>query len=316
MRVAVLAGGLSLEREVSLRSGRRVVDALSDRGVDARPVDLDRHLTERLTDVDVAFLALHGRTGEDGTVQGILDVLGLPYTGPDAIASALAWNKNVAKGVLARAGLSTPDWVAVSADGVREVGGRAMQSRLIERIGLPLVVKPVEGGAFMGVRFVREPAELPDAMLAAFSYGDVVLVERFVPGTEIAVSLLDGVTLPPVEIVPKAGDYDFAARYTHGATDFFVPARLDEPVARAAQQAARTAWDVVGCRQLTRVDMIVDERGVPWILELDTCPGLTETSLLPMALTAASLDFGEVCERLAADAATRDDRTGGTAARG
>lgn len=305
MLVAVLAGGLSLEREVSLRSGRRVADALTDRGVSVRSVDLDRQLAERLVDVDVAFLALHGRTGEDGTVQGILDVLGVPYTGPDAIASALAWNKNVAKGVLARAGLATPDWVAVSADAVREVGGRAMQSRLIDRIGLPLVVKPVEGGAFMGVRFVREPAELPDALLASFSYGDVVLVERFISGTEIAVSLLDGVALPPVEIVPKAGEYDFAARYTHGATDFFVPARLDDAVAAAAQKAAGTAWDVVGCRQLTRVDMIVDERGVPWILELDTCPGLTETSLLPMALTAASLDFGEVCERLAADAAAR-----------
>jgi D-alanine-D-alanine ligase len=305
MKVAVLAGGLSLERDVSLRSGRRVADALGDRGLDVLPVDLDPRLVDNLLGCDVAFLALHGKSGEDGTIQGICEVLGIPYTGPDAVSSAMAWDKNVAKGLLARAGLSTPDWVAVSAGAIRDMGGAAMQDRLMERLGLPLVVKPAQGGAFMGVRFVTEPAEFPAALLSAFSYSEVVLVEQFIDGTEVAVSLLDGQTLPPVEIVPKQGAYDFAARYTHGATDFYAPARLDTSVMSACQDAARRAWDVIGCRQVTRVDMIVGGEGKPWILELDTCPGLTETSLLPMAIAAAGFAFAEVCERLVTDAAAR-----------
>lgn len=302
MKVAVLAGGLSLEREVSLRSGRRVVDALEDRGWDVRLVDLDDRLVNEVAACDVAFLALHGKSGEDGTVQGLLDVLGIPYTGPSAIASALAWDKNVAKGLLARAGLSTPDWVAVSSGAIRDMGGSAIQKHLLDRLGLPVVVKPSQGGAFMGVRFVREASELPGALLTAFSYAEVALVEQFISGTEIAVSLLDAEPLPPVEIVPREGVYDFAARYTHGATDFFVPARMHDDVTITAIEDARRAWDIIGCRQITRVDMIVSSDGRPWILELDTCPGLTETSLLPMAASAAGHDFPELCERLVREA--------------
>ena len=305
MNVVVLAGGLSLEREVSLRSGGRVADALSDAGHDARVVDVDDRLVHALSGADVAFLALHGRSGEDGTVQGILDVLGVPYTGPDAIASAMAWDKNVAKGLFNRAGISTPDWAAVSADAVRNFGGGALHERMMERIGLPLVVKPTQGGAFMGVRFVREPSEFPAALLSAFSYGDAVLVESFVEGTEIAVSIVDGEVMPPVEIVPKHGVYDFAARYTHGATDFFAPARLDAEVTEAAGNAALAAWEAGGCRQITRVDMIVDAAGRPWILELDTCPGLTETSLLPMAAAAGGVGFADLSERHVRGAASR-----------
>lgn len=303
MKIAVLAGGLSLERDVSLRSGRRVADALADRGWNVTSVDLDARLVENLLGCEAAFLALHGKSGEDGTIQGILDVLNIPYTGPDAIASALAWDKNVAKSLLSRAGLATPDWVAVSSGAIRDMGGVAMQDRLLQRMGLPLVVKPAQGGAFMGVRFVTESAEFPAALLSAFSYSEVVLVEQFIDGTEVAVSLLDGEPLPPVEIVPKHGRYDFAARYTPGTTDFYAPARLDPATVNACKEAARNAWDTLGCRQIARVDMIVDAAGQPWILELDTCPGLTETSLLPMAINAAGYEFTDVCEHLIRDAA-------------
>ena len=305
----MLAGGLSLERDVSLRSGGRVADALADRGYDVQLLDVDSQLLAHLGAADAAFLALHGKTGEDGTIQGILEVLGIPYTGPDAVSSAMAWDKHVAKGFLARAGLSTPDWVAVSAGAVRDIGGGALQERLLERLGLPLVVKPSQGGAFMGVRFVTTPAEFPEALLTAFSYHDVVLVERLVTGTEVAVSLLDGETLPPVEIVPKDGSYDYAARYTPGVAEFYAPARLEPSTLLACQQAAARAWDVFNCRDITRVDMIVDEHGAPWILELDTCPGLTETSLLPMAAAEAGRDFADVCEQLVRALAGRAVKT-------
>lgn len=305
MRVAVVAGGLSLEREVSLRSGRRVTDALTDRGWDTTLIDLDDRFIDHVSSCDVVFLTLHGKAGEDGTVQGLLDVLGIPYTGPDAIASALAWDKNVAKGLLARAGCLTPDWVAISSGAIRDMGGSAIQDRLLARLGLPVVVKPTQGGAFMGVEFVAEPSQLPAALLTAFSYADVALVERAVEGTEIAVSVIDGAPLPAVEIVPRQGVYDFAARYTHGATDFHAPARLDAATLEAAAQTSLAAWNTIGCRQITRADIIVDGDGRPWVLELDTCPGLTETSLVPMALTAAGMTFADLCERLVRGALAR-----------
>lgn len=298
MKVAVLAGGLSLEREVSLRSGRRVTDALTDSGWDTTLIDLDDRFIDEVSGCDVVFLALHGKTGEDGTVQGLLDVLGLPYTGPDAIASALAWDKNVAKGLLARAGCATPDWVAISSGAIRDMGGSAIQDRLLERLGLPVVVKPSQGGAFMGIQFVARAEELPAALLTAFSYADVALVERAVEGTEIAVSIVDGEPLPAVEIVPRGGLYDFAARYTHGATEFHAPARLQPETLDAAADASLAAWRTLGCRQIARADIIVDADGVPWILEIDTCPGLTETSLLPMAVQAAGHSFADLCAGL------------------
>lgn len=299
-RVAVLAGGLSLEREVSLRSGRRVAEALSDRGYEVMRLDLDERLVDRLTEaaVDVCYLALHGKAGEDGTVQGLLELLELPYTGPDAIASAIAWDKVVCKGLLARAGIATPEWVAVSSDAIRDMGAAQALDRVAERLGGPLLVKPSQGGGSMGVRRVDPGADLAGALVAAYSYHDVVLIERFVAGTEVAVSLVDGEPLPPVEIVPRAGSYDFSARYTHGATDFFVPARLDDAALQRCREIAVAAYEVVGCRDVSRADLMVDETGSPWLLELDTCPGMTETSLLPLAAQAAGWDFADLSERI------------------
>lgn len=300
IRVAVLSGGTSLEREVSLRSGGRVADALADRSWQVVRLDVDRSLVDTLTDreVDVAFLALHGSAGEDGTIQSILDVLGIPYTGPDALASSLAWDKPIAHGLFRRAGLAVPDHVTLSQQAFRELGAAAVVGRLADELGLPLVVKPANGGSSLGLSVVDDPAELPQAIVGALSYADRVMIEQHVAGTEVAVTVLDGEALPPVEIQPKEGAYDFAARYTAGATEFHVPARVDEAVREACERTAVTAYEAMGARHISRADLIVDDDGRPWLLELDTCPGLTDTSLTPLAARAADLAFGMLCERL------------------
>jgi D-alanine-D-alanine ligase len=300
LNVTVLAGGLSLEREVSLRSGRRVTEALIERGHRVTRLDLDDDLVPTLVrgGFDVAVLALHGKAGEDGTIQNLLELLGVPYTGPDAIASALAWDKAISKGLWAREGLRTPDWVAMSSDAIRDMGAARSLEALVDRLGLPLVVKPAQGGASLGVRIVTDPDDLPPALIAAFSHHDVVLVERFVAGTEIAISIVDDQPLPAVEIAPKEGAYDFSARYTHGATEFYAPARLDAGTLADARALAQDAYALIGCRHVARADLIVDPAGQPFLLELDTCPGMTETSLLPMAAQAAGWDFPELCDRI------------------
>jgi D-alanine-D-alanine ligase len=299
-KVAVLAGGLSLERDVSLRSGQRVADVLADRGYDVSRLDLDDSLVPTLAQghFDVAFLTLHGKAGEDGTIQNLLELLDVRYTGPDAIASALAWDKSISKGLWSRDGLPTPDWIAVSSDAIRDMGAARALDRIVERLGTPLVVKPSQGGASMGVRIITEPSELASGLIASFSYHDVVLVEQFIAGAEIAISIVDGKALPAVEIAPKEGAYDFAARYTAGSTEFFAPARLDQAVLDEASRVALRAYEIAGCRHVTRADMIVAADGRPHLLELDTCPGMTETSLLPIAAQAEGWDFGELCERL------------------
>ena len=307
VNVAVLAGGLSLERDVSLRSGRRVADALADQGHHVTRLDLDDDLVTALAkgDFDVAYLALHGKAGEDGSIQSLLELLGVPYTGPDAVSSLLAWDKAVAKGLLRRAGLPTPDWMTLSSDAIRDMGAAGALDRVVERLGSPVVVKPAQGGAALGVRLVNSTAEMAPALMAAFSYHDVVLLERFVEGPEVAVSLVAGEALPPVEIVPKTGRYDFTARYTHGATEYFAPARLEKPVLDRCFDVALRAWELLGCRDVSRADFMIGEDGTPWLLEFDTCPGMTETSLLPTAASAAGLSFAAVCERVLQSALSR-----------
>ncbi len=299
-RIAVLAGGLSLEREVSLRSGGRVADALTDRGHHVVSLDVDADLVPNLEDggFDAVFLALHGSAGEDGTIQSLLELTGLPYTGPDVLASSLAWNKPIAQGLFARAGLSVPDRVTLSQQAFREMGAAAVVDRVAAELGSPLVVKPATGGSSLGLSIVDDPSKLSQAIVGAFSYADAVLIESFVAGTEVAVTVLDGRALPAVEIQPKEGTYDFAARYTAGATEFHAPARLDDAVSAACAEAAVAAERAIGGRYICRADLIVDASGVPHVLELDTSPGLTETSLVPLAAQAAGLDFADLCETL------------------
>jgi D-alanine-D-alanine ligase len=311
--VAVLSGGLSLEREVSLRSGRRVADALADRGHRVTRLDVDGELVRTLEhgDFDVAFLALHGSAGEDGTIQALLELIGLPYTGPDALASSIAWNKPIAQGLFGRAGLAVPERVTLTQQAFREMGATAAVDRIAAALGAPIVVKPATGGSSLGLTIVEDPARLPQAVVGAFSYANAVLLERFVAGTEVAVTVLDGEALPPVEIQPKEGAYDFAARYTPGATEFHVPARLDASVLAACAHTATTAYAAVGARHISRADLVVDDVGTPWLLEIDTCPGLTRTSLVPLAAAAADLAFEDLCERLLT-LALRDAAAGGS----
>lgn len=300
LHVSVLSGGISLEREVSLKSGTRVANALADAGHRVELLDLDGSLVASLTDdrPDVAFLAVHGAAGEDGTIQSLLEVLELPYTGPDVLASSLAWSKPIAQGLYARAGLSVPPGVSLSQQAVRELGAAATLDRVTAELGDHLVVKPATGGSSLGIGYVATSADLPRAVLAALSYAEAVLIERHVDGVEVAVSVLDGEPLPAVEIEAPGGVYDFSARYTAGATTFHAPARLPQDVLDACATTAVRAYEAIGARHVSRADLIVDADGRPWILELDTCPGLTETSLLPLAAEASGIPFASLCDRL------------------
>ncbi|HCX86089.1 MAG TPA: D-alanine--D-alanine ligase [Micrococcales bacterium] len=293
LEVLVLAGGLSHERDVSLRSGRRVADALEDAGVSATVTDVDSDLLPTLDRLrpDVVWPLLHGSTGEDGSIRDLLELVGVPAVGTGSAGSRIAWSKPVSKTILARAGVATPESATLPASVFREVGARAVLDRVVDRLGLPLVVKPAKGGSALGVSVVTDVDALPQAMVTCFSYGEVALIERAAVGTELAVSVVDlgegPVALPPVEIVVEDGIYDFDARYNAGRTEFYVPARVPAQHARAAQDAAVTAHRVLGLRGLSRTDLIVDDDGVPWFLEVNSAPGMTETSLLPLAAEAA-----------------------------
>ncbi|MEV4480126.1 D-alanine--D-alanine ligase family protein [Micromonospora coxensis] len=311
LHVLVLAGGLSYERDVSLRSGRRVLDALKTVGVEAELRDADVALLPALTadPPDAVVIALHGATGEDGSLRGVLDLCGVPYVGCDARASRLAWDKPSAKAVLREFGIPTPDWVALPHDRFSELGAVAVLDRIVDRLGLPLMVKPAQGGSGLGAAVVRDVAALPAAMVGCFAYDSTALVERYVPGMDVAVSVVDlgdgPRALPPVEIVPRNGVYDYAARYTAGRTTWHTPARLDKTVTETVTEVALAAHTALGLRDLSRVDMIVDADGRPHVLEVNVSPGMTETSLLPLAVQAAGLDFGRVLGSLVARAAAR-----------
>jgi D-alanine-D-alanine ligase len=311
LRVLVLAGGLSYERDVSLRSGRRVLDALRGAGVHAEQRDADVSLLPSL-DVeqpDAVVIALHGATGEDGSLRGVLDLCGVPYVGCDARASRLAWDKPSAKSMLREAGIPTPDWVALPHDRFSELGAVAVLERIAGRLGLPLMVKPAQGGSGLGAAVVREAADLPAAMVGCFAYDSTALVERYVPGMDVAVSVIDlgdgPQALPAVEIVPRDGVYDYAARYTAGLTTWHTPARLAPAVAARVAETALAAHAALGLRDLSRVDLIVDADGNPHVLEVNVSPGMTETSLLPLAVQAGGLDFGKMLATLVTRAAAR-----------
>lgn len=303
-RVLVLAGGLSYEREVSLRSGRRVLDALRVVRVDAELRDIDTSLLPHLVadPPDAVVIALHGAAGEDGSLRGVLELCGIPYVGCDARSARLAWDKPSAKAVLRAAGIPTPDWVALPHERFSELGAVAVLDRIVDGIGLPLMVKPAQGGSGLGAAVVRDAEALPAAMVGCFAYDSTALVERHVPGVDVAVSVVetgDGPrALPAVEIVPRDGVYDYAARYTAGRTTWHVPARLDPAVAARLADIAVAAHRTLGLRDLSRVDLIVDSDGAPHVLEVNVAPGMTETSLLPMAAHAAGMDFGELLATL------------------
>ncbi|MGN6586530.1 MAG: D-alanine--D-alanine ligase family protein [Solirubrobacterales bacterium] len=300
MKVAVLKGGRSLERGVSLRSGARVEDALERLGHEVLPIDVGADLVKRLVaeQPDVAFVAMHGVGGEDGTVQELLEILGIPFTGPSAAACARCMDKVQAKDAIEDAGLPTLDWFAFSQTAFREFGAADALGRLEETLGFPLVVKPSRGGSSLGVKFARSAAEVPQALVSAFSYDDRVLLERFVDGRELAVSILGDEPLPVVEAILLEGDrYDFEARYEIGRTRFVCPAELSGEEERAVTEAALATYRALGCTGFARIDLILAPDG-PWLLEANAIPGLTDTSLLPQAAEAAGLSFEQLVERI------------------
>jgi D-alanine-D-alanine ligase len=306
MKVAVLKGGDSLERLVSLRSGARVEDALDRLGHDVVPIDVGPDLVDRLTAErpDVAFVALHGRGGEDGTVQELLELLGIPYTASGPSACIRCMDKVIAKHALRDAGVPTPDFYAFSQAAFEELGAARALPAIEERLDFPVVVKPAGQGSALGIKFARSAADVPGAIVAAFSYDTKVVLERHVAGRDLAVSVLEGPdgpeALPVVEAVPREEDfYDFEARYEIGRTDFICPAQLPGDVAARASELALETYRVLGCYGFARVDLMLDDAsGELTVLEANVIPGLTETSLLPLAAEAAGIGFEALIARV------------------
>jgi D-alanine-D-alanine ligase len=311
--ILVLAGGLSHERDVSLRSGRRVAEALRGVGLDVleRDVDADLLATLRTDRPACVVPMLHGATGEDGAIREVLELLDVPYVGAPPAACRVAFDKPVAKAVAARAGILTPESFCLPHETFRELGAAAVMAALVDRLGLPLMVKPAKSGSALGCSVVRSADELPSAMVSAFAYGDVALLERFVEGLEVAVPVFDDGSgpraLPAVAIDPDGGVYDYTARYTAGSTEFITPAPLSPELAEEVARVAVLAHEVLGLRDLSRSDLIVDDEGRVWFLEVNVAPGLTETSTVPLAISAAGLDLGKVCAGLVQAATHRGE---------
>lgn len=304
-RVAVLEGGRSLERQVSLKSGANVQDALERLGHEVHGLDVGYDLVDRLRDLkpDVAFVALHGRDGEDGTVQELLEVLEIPYTGSRVSACIRCADKVLAKHQMLDAGIPTPDFVAFNETAFKELGAAGTLADIERRLRFPIVVKPADQGSAMGIKFAGDGAAVPGALVAAFSYSRKVLLERHVAGRDLAVSVLDGEALPIVEAVPEGDSgYDFEARYEIGRTDFVCPADLPAKVTARVQELAVQVHELLGCHGVSRVDLMLDETGDAYVLELNTVPGMTATSLLPQAAEADGIGFDELVERILATA--------------
>ncbi|MWJ84340.1 D-alanine--D-alanine ligase [Clavibacter michiganensis subsp. michiganensis] len=305
LSVLVLAGGISHERDVSLRSGRRVADALRAAGVQASLRDPDATLLDFLRDTPPAVVwpVLHGASGEDGALLGLLELAGVPYVGSSARSARLAWDKPTAKAIAESAGIRTPRSVTLPKDTFRELGAAAVLRLVTEAVPAPYAVKPARGGSAQGVTIVTDAEALPRAMVDAYTYGDVALIEQLVEGTEVAIGILDTgdgpEALPATEIVPTSGVYGYEARYNAGLTRFFTPARISPDANAAASAAAIGIHRALGIGQMSRVDIIIDAAGEPWFIEVNVIPGLTETSLLPQGLAAAGVEVGDLYRRLA-----------------
>lgn len=304
--IAVLMGGRSAEREVSLNTGAQVAEALRSVGHEIVEIDAaEPTFIEQLRDAspDVVFICLHGRFGEDGTVQGMLELLGMPYVGSGVLASALAMDKLMSKRLFACANLATPLYVELRRGDPFDV------EEITARLGGKTVVKPANEGSSVGMSIVHEPAELASAIDKAFASDVHVLVEQFVAGVEVTVGVLgndDPVALPTLEIVPEHEFYDYESKYVPGMSSHIIPARVSEDARDECQRLALEAHKLLGCRGMSRADTIVAEDGSIWLLEVNTIPGMTKTSLLPDAARAAGIEFPWLCDRLVDLALERD----------
>lgn len=294
-KIGVLMGGLSRERDISLKTGKAILKVLIEKGYMACPIDVDQNIAEKLLKkrIEIAFLALHGRYGEDGTIQGMLELMKIPYTGSGVLASALALNKVMAKKVFVYEGIPTPSFNFFKID---MIGMRNLKQYIT--IELPLVVKPAREGSTIGVTIVRSEKEVLPAIQEAGRYDEEILVEKFISGKEITVGILEEIPLPIIEIVPKSGFYDFRSKYTKGETQYIIPARIPRDKYLYAQEISLKAFMALGCYGFARVDLVVDEEGNPYVIDVNTMPGMTETSLFPKAAEFAGIQFGELVERI------------------
>jgi D-alanine-D-alanine ligase len=316
--VVVAMGGSSLEREISLRGGHRVERALRELGHEVHGLDVDARFIESVLarDPSFVFIAMHGRGGEDGTLQELLQTLAIPYTGSDVLASALCMDKALFKRMLVQHEIPTPDFHSFSETAFREMGGAATFPRLLAQLGMPVVVKPVAQGSAIGIKFVESAQQFPAAILGAFGYGDRVLVERRIVGRELAVSVMGPASsptaLPIVELHTPGGFYSYEAHYTIGGVALEVPAQLNSDVRARVEQVALQSYSLMGCRDFARVDVILQESGQPQVLEINTIPGLTETGITPAAADAAGISFNElvaeIVRRATAEAAVFPQR--------
>lgn len=299
-RVLVLCGGISHERDISLKSGRKVADGLMSHGMTAELRDPDGTLIDHLREhpPEVVWPVLHGASGEDGALRALLEMLSIPYVGSTADASRIAWNKPVAKSLVERSGVATPPSITLSRDAFRELGAESVLDTVTSALELPLIVKPAQGGSAQGVSWVDTTEDLRKAMVHAFTYSDIALIEKRIIGAEVCVPIIDTGDGPraiqAVEIEPLSGHYDFEARYTAGATRFYTPPRFEPQVLESLSSLALESFSALGLRHLARVDFIVDSTGKPWFLEASTMPGLTETSSTALALDSAGYDVGGV----------------------
>jgi D-alanine-D-alanine ligase len=293
-KVGVLMGGLSQEREISLKTGKAIAKALSEKGYNILPIDVGANIAETLLKerIECAFIALHGRFGEDGTIQGMLELMKIPYTGSGVLASALAMHKIMAKRIFLYEGIPTPRFEVflrseIEREPLREIS-----------LPLPVVVKPAREGSTIGVSIVRKPEELLPALKSASKYDGEILVEEFMKGKEITVGILGDLPLPVIEIAPKNGFYDYHSKYTKGETQYIIPAQIPREKYLLAQEVGFRAFKVLGCSDCARVDLMTDGEGNPWVIDVNTMPGMTETSLLPKAANYAGIAFGELAERI------------------
>lgn len=311
--VIVAMGGRSLEREISLRSGHRVERALRELGFQVRSLDVGGDFIARAAEQRprFVFVAMHGRGGEDGTLQDLLETLEVPYTGSDPLASALCMDKMLFKRMLRLHGIPTPAFHSFNETAFREMGGASTFKRLLAELELPVVVKPVAQGSAIGIKFVSSAAELPSAILGAFGYGDRVIVERRIVGRELAVTICGAPNpkqppqaLPIVELFTPESFYSYEAHYTIGQLRMEVPASLSAEVRERVEGAALGSYELMGCRDFARVDLILDEHEQPQVLEINTIPGLTETGITPAAAEAAGMTFTQLVERIVARVAS------------
>ena len=311
LKVLIIAGGLTHERDVSVRSGRRVANSLINQGFDAKVVDFDQNLPAEISAFgpDVVWPLVHGSLGEDGSLQSLLEGVGVPYVGSTPAQAMLASNKPTAKALVGAAGLDTPGWIALPQLLFRQLGAHNVLGMINSSLTFPLVVKPSSGGSALGMSRAQDSSDLRSAMVDAFSYEAHVLLERFVEGRDIAVSVVDleegPIALPPVEVSTDDGHYDYEARYTTDESEYFVPARLSNDEMTDVQAAAIQIHELLGLRDLSRIDFIVDDNGSFWFIDANVSPGMTDTSLFPQAAEATG-SFDEICAAIVRYVASRD----------